>query len=358
MSENITLNRIPSLTWNWLRMNDVKVEMPLPVTGECPCEVTVPDGVAYEKESAAFANDIKGGSGETYAKLIEERIKETAVFSAAEGTNAEAPVVIKFRNEAGASTFNKFVITAEENANITVVMSYTSDREAGGQAGFMTLLRAKRGARINLVQINTLGESYTLMNDVGAVAEDDAHISISHLFLGGSKVYQGCNIDLKGRNAGVEEEIGYFLNKEQLLDMNYVVLHNGRTTDSGIRTNGVLSGNASKLFRGTIDFRNGCAGSKGSEIEEVILRDDTVINKTIPVILCAEEDVEGNHGATIGCLDEDLIFYLQSRGLEEEEIYKLIANSRLASFCRRIPDENVRKETFEYFSEGRVKENE
>lgn len=358
MSENITLNRIPSLTWNWLKMNDVKVEMPLPVTGDCPCEISVPYGIEQGKEVSTFANEIKGGSGEAYEKLVEERINETVTFSVAAGTNVEEPIVLKFKNEDGASTFNKIVVTAEENSNITLVMSYSSEREAGGLAGYTTLLRAKKGARIKLVQINTLGEKYTLMNDVGALADDDAHIDISHLFLGGAKTYQGCNVDLEGNSASVEEEIGYFLDNEQFLDMNYVVLHKGKTTNSDIVTDGVLSGKSSKLFRGTIDFKNGCAGSKGSEVEEVILRDDTVINKTIPVILCAEEDVEGNHGATIGRLDEDLIFYLQSRGLEEEEIYKLIANSRLTKFCRRIPDEGVRKETFGYFSEGSVEENE
>ena len=59
MSENITLNRIPSLTWNWLKMNDVKVEMPLPVTGDCPCEISVPCGIEQGKEASTFANEIK-----------------------------------------------------------------------------------------------------------------------------------------------------------------------------------------------------------------------------------------------------------------------------------------------------------
>ena len=45
------------------------------------------------------------------------------------------------------------------------------------------------------------------------------------------------------------------------------------------------------------------------------------MNQTIPLILCEEEDVEGNHGATIGKLDEELLFYLESRGIPEAEVY-------------------------------------
>ena len=49
-----------------------------------------------------------------------------------------------------------------------------------------------------------------------------------------------------------------------------------------------------------------------------------VVNQTIPLILCEEEDVEGNHGATIGKLDEELLFYLESRGMSEEAVYEMV----------------------------------
>ena len=71
--------------------------------------------------------------------------------------------------------------------------------------------------------------------------------------------------------------------------------------------------------------------------------DRTVRNRSIPVILCSEEDVVGNHGATIGRLDEDMIFYLASRGMETEAIYEMMAKAKLDSVIRRIPDEEVRR---------------
>lgn len=50
-----------------------------------------------------------------------------------------------------------------------------------------------------------------------------------------------------------------------------------------------------------------------------------MVNQTIPLILCGEEDVEGNHGATIGRLDEKMLFYLASRGIPEEAARSLLA---------------------------------
>ena len=65
---------------------------------------------------------------------------------------------------------------------------------------------------------------------------------------------------------------------------------------------GVLQGGAKKIYRGTIDFKNGSAGAVGDEKETVLLLSDDVVNQTIPLILCSEEDVQGNHGASIGKL--------------------------------------------------------
>ena len=61
----------------------------------------------------------------------------------------------------------------------------------------------------------------------------------------------------------------------------------------------------------------------------MLLIDDDVINKSIPVILCGEEDVEGAHGATIGKLDEELLLYMKSRGIPEKEIYEIMAKARI-----------------------------
>lgn len=73
---------------------------------------------------------------------------------------------------------------------------------------------------------------------------------------------------------------------------------------------GALRDGAKKIFRGTIDFKTGASDSVGNELENVLMLGDDVENKTVPVILCSEENVVGNHGATIGELDEDTMFYL------------------------------------------------
>ena len=68
------------------------------------------------------------------------------------------------------------------------------------------------------------------------------------------------------------------------------------------------------------------------------------MNKTVPLILCSEEDVEGSHGATIGDLSDETLYYFRSRGIDDETAYNLIAAGRLVSAVQKIPDETLKNE--------------
>ena len=110
-----------------------------------------------------------------------------------------------------------------------------------------------------------------------------------------------------------------------------------------MKVNGTLLDGASKTYRGTIDFKNGCAGAKGNEMEEVLLLSPKAVNKSIPVILCDEEDVEGEHGATIGRLSKEMLFYMESRGISEAEAEKIMSRAKIQAAASLIPDEDIKE---------------
>ena len=97
-----------------------------------------------------------------------------------------------------------------------------------------------------------------------------------------------------------------------------------------MHTAGVLTGNADKILRGTIDFRRGAKRGVGHESEDVLLFSPHARNRTAPLILCGEEEVEGQHAASIGRLDEAKLYYLRSRGLSEAQARRLMVDARFA----------------------------
>ena len=180
---------------------------------------------------------------------------------------------------------------------------------------------------------------------------DNAKLDLIQLYLGGGQASEIVT-ELKGDRAGFTANIAYDLGAGDDLDVNLIADHLGRKSTTDIAVSGVLRDDAKKTFKGTIDFKRGAAGAVGSEKEEVILLSEKAVNKTVPVILCDEEDVVGNHGATIGRIDGRHIFYMRSRGIPEEKIYELIARSKLMKAIRLIDDKATKIKIFETLGWG------
>ena len=123
--------------------------------------------------------------------------------------------------------------------------------------------------------------------------------------------------------------------------MNLVVDHYGKKTASRIDASGALKDAAKKIFRGTIDFKTGSSDSAGSEQETVLMLGEDVVNKTVPLILCAEENVAGNHGATIGELDDDTLFYFESRGIDRQTAENILARASIERLARAVGDREI-----------------
>ena len=193
--------------------------------------------------------------------------------------------------------------------------------------------------RLKLVQVFTAKQP--TVSGLDAALADDSSFELVQLYIGGSDTVSEIAARLNGGRSQFRAEIGCALDNDDRLDINLIADHYGRKTASEIGIGSVLSGRSQKTFKGTVDFKNGASGAKGNESEEALLLGSRVRNRTVPVILCAEEDVEGSHGATVGRLDEQHIFYLSSRGLTEKRIYELAARAKLARAISRITDSDA-----------------
>ena len=123
---------------------------------------------------------------------------------------------------------------------------------------------------------------------------------------------------------------------------NDVSVQIGKDTLCEMHTAGVLTGSADKILRGTVDFRRGAKRGVGHESEDVLLFSPTARNRTAPLILCGEEEVEGQHAASVGRLDESKLYYLRSRGLSESQARRLMVDARFAPAIEKIPLEELR----------------
>ena len=87
---------------------------------------------------------------------------------------------------------------------------------------------------------------------------------------------------------------------------------------------------------------HGCKGSEGTERETVLIASEGVDNKTVPTILCDEDDVAGNHGATIGHVRPDQLFYLTCRGISPAAAEALFLRAKLEDAALTAPTDDAR----------------
>jgi hypothetical protein len=282
MSEKIQINKLPVNTWNRLGVNYAEVEW---------------------EETAPAKQSITVKSGE-----------------------APEPFRLDF-SEAGDSEVS---FTAEENSSITVYELHRSN------SAVKLSFDIGKNASVKLVQL--LNPTEKLRHETFANCSKGGKFQIMTIMTGDGNIYSDNRTELEGDSSSINVEVAYLGKNSQTIDYNIAVNHWGKDTHSEINAAGALMDSAKKVFRGTIDFKTGSSDSKGSENETVIMLGDDVVNKTVPLILCSEENVEGSHGATIGELDDDTLFYFESRGIGREEAERIMAYAALKRLIRLSDD--------------------
>ncbi len=340
----MNVNRLPARTWEWLRVNETKLDE-VPAVSSFEYREEKPDEIRHG--SGIFA-DYRTGLGDEFNEAVKSTGLPVNAYSVDANVTASAPLYQDFDIPSGAKAGSLINLEVGPNASCTVIQFISS---AGEEGGCSFLLQNKyhiaENGNLTLIQVQNLSCDSVLLNDCGGVCEDGANFHRIQIVLGGGTTHMGEFCSLDGEKSTYKCDLGYRIEGRHVLDMNYVADHNGRLSESDISVLGVMSDKSEKIFRGTIDFHKGCAGARGAELEEVLLLSDDIVNKTVPLILCDEEDVEGSHGATIGRLDENLLFYMKSRGIGEDEIYAMMAHARIDAVASLIQDMNVRDRVYE-----------
>lgn len=238
----------------------------------------------------------------------------------------------------------ELVVPAGESRQLTVVY-----RQAGeGQVQ----VKVEKGGFLKLTTVQLLPVDAQGASSVQVELADTAELEAVAVEAGSAKSLAKMKVNLAGNESKANVYVLYFGHGASQLDMNYVLVQQGRSTEANLHVYGALLGEANKIFRGTLDFRHGSKGSKGYEKEEVVVLSSKVRNRSVPLMLSAEDAVEGHHAVSIGKIDENKLFYLMSRGLDMQEARRLVVEAAFNPVLDRIEDKDLYQELDEYIKEG------
>lgn len=398
-------NQMPAPTWGWLKMNARELRIPADLERNCQVAIEdagelLDNKTSFESALSAMQVRLDAGRGDaaddravaraaqgqsasddldtpalsTYQKravLSQVAGDVSADFETGVGRDARAylnmlaggtavlatepeehqTAAIRACAEEGTASGASIDIVAAKDSvlDLTISLDAQNSRRSAsknpGEAGLLgSTMRVYAGvrSRVNITVYITAESGFTAVDDSGYVLDEDARVNVRHVVLGGGICAVGLAADLRGDGSRIDIDTRYLAAERDERDFNYSVRHHGRRTVSNMDANGVLAGSSKKVLRGTIDLVHGCKGSEGSERETVLIANTGVDNKTIPTILCDEDDVAGNHGATIGHVRPEQLFYAACRGLSQDETEALFLEAKLEDAALNAPDETVR----------------
>ena len=195
------------------------------------------------------------------------------------------------------------------------------------------------GAKLHLIEMLGVNEGQQHLESVGLEIHQDAAVDVKQYALGGSTIGLGLTANLVGAQARLDLNNRYHATHEETLDINHLVRMRGTSTRALLTESGVLNEASKKTLRATIDLVRGAKDAQGNEIETVMILGDDVVNKTMPAILCDEDDVAGNHGATIGSVSPEQLDYLAARGLSHQAAEQMFIRALFEDAIINAPEE-------------------
>lgn len=350
-TDQITINECPSKTWSWLKMNKNRVQIASNFLEKQFELENISQNVKISSQNQDFLitepNQTKKDLD--FSSILKSVVKNQKIIEISE--NVENPIFINLFYSENESSVCSQKIILNENANAKIIFVYNSDLKNQGQSLISTEILCKKGSSAKIIKIQHLGTDFLQIDDTTFLCEENASASLIQIELGGNKIFSSVHANLLGYKSTFNSETAYLCQKNQEYDFNHVCYQFGKKTDCKMYVNGTLKDNAKKTYRGTIDFKNGCSGSTGDEQEQVLLLNPEVVNNSIPIILCDEEDVCGEHGASIGRLSDEILFYMESRGIEKNQAENIMARAKLHAVASKIQDEKTEQLVEEFLNQ-------
>jgi Fe-S cluster assembly protein SufD len=238
--------------------------------------------------------------------------------------------------EAGAASFPRLVVDAGENSDVTVV-----ERFVGGGGGSLMVprlyVRAQQSARLHYVGINELDASTWLLGHQQAEGHRDSSTQLGTIALGGD--YARVRTDASGVGAGAStSQIAvYFASGTQMHDFRTLQDHVAPKTHSDLLFKGALGGTARSVYTGLIRIGPQAKGSAAFQTNRNLTLSEGAWAESVPNLEIETNDVKCSHASTVGPIDEDQRFYLESRGLPPEVAERLVVLGFFDEVLERLP---------------------
>ena len=324
---------------------DVAAEAVVTETG---IEITrAPDEIRFEPldESHELLGSLVGWEDDKFAAHNAAAWRNGLLVHVPGGLELERPLFVRVVNAIeNGSLFWRLLVVAEEGSRFSLVEEYSSaSAELPGYFNGVAELFVRQAAKLEYVSLQNLSRETWHFASHHARVERDAELDWVSGGFGSKRGKTRIQNDLAGPGATSRVTGAYFGDGEQHLDFDTFQEHIARDTESDFAFKGALRDTATAVWRGMIRFEPEAQKTNAYQENRNLLLSEQAHADSIPGLEIEANDVRCTHGATVGQVDREQLFYLMARGLPRAEAERLIVRGFFQDVLDRIELEPVRE---------------
>ncbi len=240
--------------------------------------------------------------------------------------NTDATVEFTITPTHPSSSVHVFIL-GEDNAHAKIIeRRETTDVENKDVlvSSAATEIITGEGCNIEYAAVQDLSEEWYVFTERRSSHGKDAHVSWLDANLGGKMGKSEVYSHLDGEGSSTRNHGLFLAARNQIFDLFNGSVHNALHTDADVLAKGVQTGKTRSVYRGMIHIKEGAAHATGFQKSDTLLLSDQAKNQSIPILEINNNEVQTQHASVTSHIDENELFYVQSRGLDEESAKKLI----------------------------------
>jgi len=228
-------------------------------------------------------------------------------------------------------------VTVRAGARATVIEHFVGAPDARSLSNSATDLVLERGAELHYVQLQELPETAFHVSSLASRQAGDSRLHMTSLALGARLSRVQIAATLEGEGAELELDGLYLGRGAQHPDHHTTIDHAAPHTTSRELFKGILDGRAHGVFHGRVHVRPGAQKIDAAQTNRALLLSDGAVIDSKPQLEIYADDVKCSHGASIGQLDPDALFYLRARGLDLAQARALLTTAFAREVLERLP---------------------
>ncbi len=241
-----------------------------------------------------------------------------------DGVVVPDPIVIEYKTKGtGAAYFPRTVVVAGRDSEVSVLERFESP--AGERLVVpVTELVVGDNARLRYLGVQDHGAETWQIGLVRAHLGRDSTLRSSAVALGGGYARLRSEACLAGSGGESEMVAVYFANESQMLDFRTLQDHNAPHTRSDLLFKGAVEDEAQSVYSGLVRIRETASRANAAQTNRNLVLSEGAAAKSIPNLEILTDDVKCSHASTVGPIDADQLYYLESRGVPPEVAERLI----------------------------------